>query len=117
RAWASRRSAYSPGDGVGRPSRRTRVPRGPRAPLALRNGLQPVPVAVARLDERVVRSAAVDLVAQAAHEDVHRSVAMRFAPSPELLQQLVACDDSAAVDRELIEQSEFGRCQLGALSV
>src|SRR5262249_62413651 len=42
---------------------------------------------------------------------------MRLAPAPDLLQQLVACDDAAALQRELVEQPELGRRQLGALAV
>ena len=80
----------------------------------LRHRLQPVADAVARLDERVGRRLAVDLLAQAAHEDVHGPVAMRLAPAPELLQQLVAGDDAAAIERELVEEAELRRRQLGA---
>src|SRR5437868_8605474 len=42
---------------------------------------------------------------------------MRLAPAPELLQQLVARDDTAALERELVEQPELGRRQLRALPV
>src|SRR5262249_58471487 len=42
---------------------------------------------------------------------------MRLAPAPDLLQQLVAWYDAAALQRELVEQPELGRRQLGALAV
>ena len=54
---------------------------------------------------------AVDLVAQPADEDVDGAVAVALAPAPDLLQQLVARDDAAAVERELVEQPELGRRQ------
>src|SRR5207237_646630 len=83
----------------------------------LRHGFELVADAVARLDERVPRCAAVDLLAQAAHEDVDRPVAMRLAASPELLEQLVPGGDAAAVERELVEKAELGRGQAGGLAV
>ena len=48
----------------------------------LGDGLELVPHAVPRLDERVARGALVDLLAQAADEDIHRAVAMRLATAP-----------------------------------
>ena len=63
------------------------------------------------------RREAVDLLAQAADEHVHGAVAMRLAPAPHLLQQLVAGHDAAAVERERVEQAELGRRQPGALAV
>ena len=61
---------------------------------------------------KVCRGArAVDLVAQPADEDVDGPVAVALAPAPDLLQQLVAGDDAAAVERELVEQPELGRRQ------
>ena len=42
---------------------------------------------------------------------------MRLAAAPQLLQQLVAGDDAAAIERELVEEAELGRRQLGALVV
>ena len=86
-----------------------------RRAAILRNRLEPVPDAVARLDERVRGRAPVDLLAQAADEDVDRPVAVRLATAPQLLQQLVAGDDAAAVERELVQEPELGRRQLGAL--
>src|SRR5207247_90397 len=83
----------------------------------LRHGLEPVADAVPSLDERVGRRRAVDLLAKPADEDVHGAVAMRLAPAPQLLQQLVAGDDAAAVERELIEEAELRRRQLGAAVV
>ena len=59
----------------------------------------------------------IDLLAQAPDEDVHRPVAVRLAPAPELLQQLVTGDDATAVEGELVEQPELRRRQLGALVV
>src|SRR5207253_6156703 len=72
----------------------------------LRDGLELVADAVARLDERVPRRAPVDLLAQAAHEDVDRAVAVRLAAAPQLLQKLVARGDAALIERELVEQPE-----------
>ena len=63
------------------------------------------------------RRVAVDLLAQAAHEHIDRTVAMRLAPPPHFLQQLVARDDATAVERERVEQLELGRRQLGAAAV
>src|SRR6478672_11297953 len=63
--------------------------------LELRFGLELVAHAVARLDERVPRCLAVDLVAQLAHEDVDGAVAVPLAPAPQLLEQLVPADDAA----------------------
>src|SRR5207237_9602081 len=83
----------------------------------LDDGLQSVPDAVARLDERVSLRAAVDLVAQAAHEHVDGPVAVGLAPAPELLQELVARDDAAALECELVEQAELRWGQLRALAV
>ena len=80
-------------------------------------GLELVADAEARLDERVARRDAVDLLAQPADEDVDGAVAVRLAPPPHLLQQLVARDDAAAVERERVEQLELGRRQLGAAAV
>ena len=42
---------------------------------------------------------------------------MRLATSPDLLQELVAGDDAPALERELVEEPELGRRQLGALVV
>ena len=65
----------------------------------------------------MARRAPVDLLPQAADEDVDGAVAMRLAAAPELLEQLVAGDDAAAVERELVEEPELGRRQLGADAV
>src|SRR5436189_4206144 len=83
----------------------------------LRHRLELVADAVPRLDERVPRRAAVDLLAQPAHEHVDGAVAVRLAPPPELLQQLVARRDAAAVERELVEEPELRRGQLRAFAV
>src|SRR5207245_9123366 len=79
--------------------------------------LEPIADPVARLDEGVPRRAPVDLLAQAPDHDVHRPVASRLAPAPELLQQLVARRDAPALERELVQQAELRRRQLGALAV
>jgi len=68
--------------------------------LPLRLGLEPIPDAEARLDERVNRRAAVDLVPELPDEDVDGAVAIRVAAAPEPLQQLVASDDATALERE-----------------
>src|SRR5206468_10631559 len=84
--------------------------------LILRDRLELVADAVARLDEGVPTGTTVDLLAQAADEDVDGPIAVRLAAAPELLQQLVACGDAAAVDRELVEEAEPGRGQPRALA-
>src|SRR5438105_14138601 len=81
------------------------------------DGFELVADAVARLDEGVTRRLLVDLLPQAADEDVHGTVAVGLAPSPELLQQFVARGDAALIERELVEQPELGRRQLGTTSV
>src|SRR3954471_22594965 len=75
------------------------------------DGLELVADAVARLDERVLRGVAVDLVSQPPHEDVDRAVAMGLPAASDLLQQLVAGRHSAAVERQGIEELELGRRQ------
>src|SRR5919205_4524411 len=80
-------------------------------------GLEAIPDAVTRLDERVPRRARVDLLAQPAHEDVDGPIAVALPAAPELLQQLVASHDPAAVERELVEEPELRRRQLAALAV
>src|SRR4029079_14696036 len=79
--------------------------------------LELVTDAVARLDERMPRRPAIDLVAQASDEDIDRTVPMRLPSPPELLLQFVARDDAATVERELIEQLELRRRQLAAHAV
>src|SRR5262249_6599183 len=74
-----------------------------------RLGLEAVADAVARLDERVPRRAAVDLLPQAPDEDVDRAVAPRLTPAPQLLEQLVARDHSVPVERKLIQEPELRR--------
>ena len=80
-------------------------------------GVELVADAVARLDERVRRGARVDLLAQLADEDVDGAVAVRGAPAPDPLQQLVAGEHAALVERERVDEPELGRRQLGALAV
>src|SRR6266536_1059827 len=60
--------------------------------------LELVADAVPRLDEGVPRCTPVDFLPQPPHEDVDRTVAARLAPPPQLLEELVACDDAAAVE-------------------
>src|SRR5581483_12453629 len=81
------------------------------------NGFELVAHAVPRLDEGVTRRRLVDLLPQPPHEDVHGAVAVRLAPAPELLEQLVARCDASAIERELVEQPELRRGQLGAPAV
>src|SRR5262245_47417475 len=88
-----------------------------RSDPVLRHRLEPVANPVPGLDERMARRPSVDLVAEAAHEDVDRPVAVRLPPAPDLLQQLVAGDHAAALQGELIEEPELRRRQLGALTV
>src|SRR2546429_6329473 len=87
--------------------------------LSLWDGLELVADAVARLDERVTRRSAVDLVAEAADEGVDGAVPMQLAAAPDPLQQLVACRHAAAVEGERVEEPELGRGQLrtGAVDV
>ena len=42
---------------------------------------------------------------------------MRLPPSPDPLEQLVACDDPAGLERKGVEKPELGRGQAGALTV
>ena len=63
------------------------------------------------------RRVRLDLVAQLADEHVHGAVAAGLAPAPDPLQQLVARDDAAALQRERVEEAELGRRQLDALPV
>src|SRR6266511_530223 len=85
--------------------------------LSLGHRLELVADSVPRLDERVTRRAPVDLLPQPPHEDVDGAIAPRLAPPPELLQQLVARHDAAAVERELVEEAELGRSEPAALAV
>jgi hypothetical protein len=94
------------------PSSRKKMLRRIRPP-----GRQLVPDAVAGLDEAVPGGALVDLLPQLADEDVDGAVAMRRAPAPDLLQQLVAVEHTATVERQHVEQAKLGRGQLRALPV
>src|SRR6478609_11835120 len=80
-------------------------------------GLELVADPEARLDEGVCRRLPVDLLSQTAHEDVDRAIAMRLAAAPDLLQQLVARDDTAAIECERVEELELGGRQRRALAV
>ncbi len=59
----------------------------------------------------------VDLLAQLAHEDVDGAVAVRGPATPDPLQQLVAGEHAAHVERERVEQPELGRREVGARAV
>ena len=83
----------------------------------LRSGFELVADAEARLDERVLRRVAIDLLPQPADEDVDRAVAVGLTAAPDLLQQLVARDDAATVERERVEEPELGRREPDALAV
>src|SRR5215218_9089003 len=72
---------------------------------------------VARLEECMNRRATVDLVAKLAHEHVHGSVPVAFAPAPQFLEQFVPADDATLLQREGVEETELGRCQTGTLAV
>ena len=63
------------------------------------------------------RGAGVDLLAQLADEDVDGAVAVRGAAAPDALEQLVAGEHAALVERERVDEPELGRCQLGAFAV
>src|SRR5918999_2605340 len=84
--------------------------------MSLLLGLELVSHPVARLDEGVLRCATVDLLAQLADEDVDGAVAMPLAPAPELLEQLVPADNSAALEGEGVKNAELGRRQVGVLA-
>lgn len=60
------------------------------ARLLLRERLELVADPVARVDERVARRPAIDLVAKTPDKDVDRPVAVRLPAAPDLLEQLVA---------------------------
>src|SRR2546423_8643926 len=83
----------------------------------LGHGVELVADAVASLDEGVARRAAVDLLPHLADEDVDRSVAVRLAPAPHALEELVARDDPAALQRERIQEPELRRRQAGGVTV
>src|SRR5438105_3900991 len=93
------------------------LPAGTGRRPVLAHGFELVADAVPRLDERVLRRTAVDLLPEPADEHVDRPVAVRLAPSPELLEQLVAGRDASLVECELVEEAELCRCQAGALPV
>jgi hypothetical protein len=61
------------------------------------------------MDERVPRRPAVDLVPQAADEDVDGAVAVGLPAPPDSLQQLVARGDTASLERESVEEPKLGR--------
>src|SRR2546421_8541110 len=83
----------------------------------LRYGVELVAHAVARLDERVPRRAAVDLLAHLADEDVDGAVAVRLAPAPDALQKLVARHDPPALQGERVQQPELRRREAGGVAV
>src|SRR5262249_55999721 len=61
-----------------------------------------------RLDERVRRRVAVDLLAEAADEDVDGPVARRVAPAPHPLQRLVARGHAPGPDPERVQATKPG---------
>ena len=63
------------------------------------------------------RRPSLDLVAELAHEDVDGPVAVRLPAAPDLLEQLVARDHPAVLERERVEEPELGWRQLDALAV
>src|SRR5215211_6762527 len=73
------------------------TPRAPAAPRLLRDRLELVADAVARVQERVPRGAVVDLLSQLPDEDVHGAVTVGGPAAPHLLEQLVAADDAPAL--------------------
>ena len=68
------------------------------------------------VDERVRRGAAVDLVAQLAHEDVDGPVRCRCL-RPQILCISSSRDDAAFLPRERVQEPELGRGQVRALAV
>src|SRR3954451_19705410 len=114
-------SMRSPAGARSRPAlRRYRAssePVGRGAGSALGDGFELVADAVARLDECVVGRALVDLLSEAADEDIDRAVTVRLAPAPELLEELVAGRDAAALESELVEEPELRRRQADRLPV
>src|SRR4029078_8241573 len=73
--------------------------------------------AVARVDERVLRRASVDLLTEFPDEHVDRTVAVSRAASPDTLEELVAREHSPMLARERVQESELRRCQLRARPV
>ncbi len=65
----------------------------------------------------MTRRASVDLLAQPPHEDVDGAVAVTLTATPQALQQLVARDDPAPLERECVQKPELRRRQVGALAV
>src|SRR5438105_1847166 len=99
-------------------SAEARLASDPASPeLLLRDGVELVADPVARLDERVPRRAAVDLLAHLADEDVDGAVAVGLAPAPDALEELVAGHDAASLERERVEEPELGRRQAWALAL
>src|SRR5436305_14933259 len=62
------------------------------------------------------RPGAVELLAQLLDEDVDGPVAVRLAPPPEPLEQLVPGDDAPLLERQRVEQAKLGRRQVRAFS-
>src|SRR2546423_2396261 len=82
----------------------------------LADGLELVPDAVASLDERVVRRAAVDLLPHLADEDVDRAVAAGLSTAPHAPQELVARDDAARRARARAQEPQPRRRGGGPLA-
>ena len=59
----------------------------------------------------------VDLLAELPDEHIDGTVAVRGAPAPDTLEQLVAREDTAQIEGERVEQPELGGRQVGALAV
>ena len=73
--------------------------------------------AVARVDERVLRGAPVDLLAKLAHEHVHGPVAVGRPTAPDALQELVARKHAALLASEGVDEPELRGGELRALTV
>src|SRR4051812_37699073 len=126
--WWRTRSGLSPPLGALTPGNARRSRRaGARLPgfadrvrgleAALRQRLELVSHAVTGVDEIVLGRAPVDLLAQLQHEDIHGSVAVRRAPAPDALQELVARHHAPLLDGKGVEEPELRRRQVGAAPV
>src|SRR5439155_799528 len=88
-----------------------------RVQIVRSDAARPLADAVARVDERVAGSTAVDLLAQLPNEDVDGSVAVRRAAAPHALKELVAGQHATLLAGERVDEPELGRRELRALAV
>ena len=72
---------------------------------------------MARVNEDVRGCSSIDLVPQLPDEDVHRTITVPVAATPDPLHQLLARDHTAGLERKRMQQPELGGRQLGAAPV